>query len=122
LRQFESASEQVAHNLSVLSQGAIGPEDRERVEKDTRKELKRIEHLQSHPMLEANERKRIARTLHRYQHRLESLGDDLHHKALNTMNNVERTIITRVCSLIYEYSGNQSAAKHLIDRILSRLK
>jgi len=122
LRQFESLSEQVAHNLSVLSQGVIGPEDRERFVKDTRKEMKRIEHLQSHPILEANEKKRIARALHRYQHRLESLGDDLHHKALNTMNNVERTIVTRVCSLIYEYSGNQSAAKHLIDRILSRLK
>lgn len=47
--------------------------------------------------------------------------DDRHeHKGLTVMNQRDRKIVARVCSLVYECSANKAVAKHLIDRILAR--
>lgn len=121
VRQFVILSEQVAHNLSVMSQGAIGQVDRKRLERETIKVLERIEKLGSHSILEPDAKRRMLRALHRYKHRLSHIDHGSQHKLLATMNRQEKAIVTRVCSLIYEYSGNKSAAKQLIDRVLSKL-
>jgi molecular chaperone HtpG len=121
LRQFIILSDQVAHNLSVISQGAISQVDRKRLGRDTIKVLERIEKLGAHLILEAGDKQRILRALHRYQRRLGNIDDSNQHKALAAMNRTEKAIITRVCSLIYEHSGSKSAAKQLIDRLLARL-
>jgi Histidine kinase-, DNA gyrase B-, and HSP90-like ATPase len=121
LRQFIILSDQVAHNLSVISQGAISQVDRKRLGRDTSKVLERIEKLGAHSILEPGDKQRILRALHRYQRRLGNIDDSNQHKALAGMNRTERAIITRVCSLIYEHSGSKSAAKQLIDRLLARL-
>jgi Histidine kinase-, DNA gyrase B-, and HSP90-like ATPase len=121
LRQFVILSDQVAHNFSVISQGAISQVDRKRLGRDTAKVLERIEKLGSHSILEPGDKQRILRALHRYQRRLGQIDDSNQHKALAAMNRTEKAIVTRVCSLIYEYSGSKSAAKQLIDRLLARL-
>jgi hypothetical protein len=121
LRQFVIFSDQVAHNLSVISQGAISQVDRKRLGRDTAKVLERIEKLGSHSILEPSDKQRILRALQRYERRLGHIDDSNQHKALAGMNRTEKAIITRVCSLIYEHSGSKSAAKQLIDRLLARL-
>lgn len=121
LRQFVILSDQVAHNFSVISQGAISQVDRKRLRRDTAKVLERIEKLGSHSILEPSDKQRVLRALHRYKRRLGHIDDSNQHKALAGMNRTEKAIITRVCSLIYEHSGSKSAAKQLIDRLLARL-
>jgi hypothetical protein len=121
LRQFVILSDQVAHNFSVISQGAISQVDRKRLGRDTGRVLERIQKLGSHSILEPDDKQRILKTLHRYQRRLGRIDHDSQHKAFTGMNRTEKAIVTRVCSLIYEHSGSKSAAKQLIDRVLSKL-
>jgi hypothetical protein len=120
-RQFDVLSQQVAHNLSVISQGAIGEVDRKRIQRETVKEFKRMEKVGSHPILASEERVRIGRALNRYRRRLANVEKRQEHKALTGMNVRDKKIVTRVCSIVYECSANKGAAKLLIDRILSRL-
>jgi hypothetical protein len=120
-RQFDLLSEQVAHNLSVITQGAIGPGDRKRLGRETLKEFKRMEKVGSHPAITGDEKARIGRVLNRYRRRLASIEDSHEHKALAAMNGRDKKTVTHLCSLLYECSGNKAAAKHLIDRILARL-
>jgi molecular chaperone HtpG len=121
VRQFVILSEQVGHNFSVMFQGAVSHVDRKRLERDTVKVLEKIEKLGSHSILEPAEKKRILRSLNRYRRRMNDIDHASQHKVLADMKGQEKTIVTRVCSLIYELSGNKSAAKQLIDRMLSRL-
>jgi hypothetical protein len=121
VRQFVILSAQVGHNLSVMSQGAISQTDRKRVERDTIRVLERIEKLASHSILDPDERTKMLRALHRYRRRMGDIDHANQHKVLAGMNSREKAIVTRVCSLIYELSGNKSAAKQLIDRLLSKL-
>jgi hypothetical protein len=120
-RQFEILSQQVGHNLAVMSQGAIGQADRKRLGRETIKEFKRMEKVGSHAALENDEKTRIARGLNRYRRRLATIDHSNEHKALAAMHGREKGIVTRICSLVYECSANKSAAKQLIDRVLSRL-
>lgn len=120
-RQFQMLAEQVAHNLSVISQGAISQSDRKRLVRDTQREFKRMEKIGSHPALTTDEKVRIVRTLHRYRRRLAVADHRGEHKALAAMKGRERGLVTRLCSLIYECSANKPAAKQLIDRLLARL-
>jgi molecular chaperone HtpG len=119
-RQFDLLSEQVAHNLSVITQGAIGPSDRKRLERETSKEFKRMEKVGSHPVLASDEKTRIGRVLNRYRRRFAAIDDKHEHKTLTAMDGRDKKIVTRLCSLLYECSGNKAAAKHLIDRILAK--
>lgn len=121
LRQFVILSEQVAHNFSVISQGAISQVDRKRVERDIAKLLERIEKLGAHSILEPADKAGILKAVHRYQRRLGKIDHNTQHKVLAGMNRTEKAMTTRICSLIYEYSGSKSAAKLLIDRVLSKL-
>ncbi|MCU1284057.1 MAG: family molecular chaperone-like protein [Acidobacteriales bacterium] len=121
IRQFETLSDQILHNLAVMRQGAIGQEDRKRLEKDTLRELKRIEKIGSHSVLEREQKERIGRTLSRYEKNLQEVNHRDQHRVLTAMNGREKKLITRVCSLIYECSLNKAAAKLLIDRVLSKL-
>ena len=121
VRQFVILTEQVGHNLSVMSQGAISQTDRKRVERDTIRVLDRIEKLASHSILDPDEGKKMLRALHRFRRRIGDIDHANQHKVLTGMNTREKVVVTRVCSLIYELSGNKSAAKQLIDRLLSKL-
>ncbi len=121
IRQFDILSKQVAHNLAVISQGAIGQADRKRLERETIKEFTRIEKVGSHSVLENDQKRRIARALARYQRRLANVSHGRQHKALAAMNSRQKSIVTQLCSLIYECSANKAAAKQLIDRVLSKL-
>lgn len=120
IRQFELLGVQVAHNLSVLSQGAIGRTDRERVQRETIKEFKRMEKVRSRPALTDEDKGVMDRALNRYRKRLANMNHMNQHKALAAMKSREKGTVTRICSLIYECSSNQSVAKQLIDRILTR--
>ena len=120
-RQFEVSSQQVAHNLSVISQGAIGEGDRKRIQRETVKEFKRMEKVAAHSILTSGEKTRIGQALNRYRRRLSNIDDRQEHKTLTAMNRRDKKIVTRVCSIVYECSANKAAAKQLIDRILARL-
>jgi molecular chaperone HtpG len=121
LRQLEASSNDVIHSLAVLRQAAIGRADRKKVAREISKELKRIEKLGTHTVLEGDQKKRVVRTLHRYRQQLASFNHEEEHDVLAGMNPREKSVLTRVCSLIYECSTNKAAGKVLIDRVLSKL-
>jgi len=109
-RQFQMLSEQVGHNLSVISQAAIGQSDRKRLERDTLREFRRMEKIGCHPVLPSDEKARMARALSRYRRRLASLDHRNEHKVLAAMRGREKRVVSRLCSLIYECSANKAAA------------
>jgi Histidine kinase-, DNA gyrase B-, and HSP90-like ATPase len=119
-RQFNMLSQQVAHNLSVISQGAIGPAERRRLQREILKDFKRMEGVGSHSILTDPEKARMGRVLNRYRRRLSTIDQKGEHKALSAMEGRDRKIVTRVFSILYECSMNKAAAKLLIDRILAR--
>jgi hypothetical protein len=120
-RQFDVLSQQVAHSLSVISQGVIGEGDRKRIQRETIKDFKRMEKVGSHSILTSDEKVRIGRALNRYRRRLANVDERQEHKTLTAMNRRDKKIVSRVCSIVYECSANKAAAKQLIDRILARL-
>ncbi len=120
VRQFEILSDRAGHNLEVISQGAIDQADRKKLERETIRDVERIEKLGSHPTLQVEERRRIVRAVRRYGRQLQYIDHKKQHKILAAKNPRERAIITRICSLIFECSGNKTAAKQLIDRLLSK--
>jgi molecular chaperone HtpG len=120
-RQFDLLSAQVAHNLSVIAQGAINESERKRLQRETIREFKRMEKVGAHPILSKDEKARMERALSRSRRRLATVDERHEHKALTALNRRDRKMVTRVCSLLYECSTNKAAAKDLIDRILTRL-
>ena len=120
-RQFEIMSSQVLHNLAVIRQGAISRGDRKKLQNDTLREVGRLEKAASHSILDPEQSKRMLRTVSRYKRELGRADHNRHHESLARMNEREKKILTRVCSLIYECSVNKTAAKQLIDHILARL-
>lgn len=121
VRQFDLASAQVAHNLSVISQGAIGQSERKKLGRDTLREFKRMEKVGAHSSLTDSDKIRMERTLDLSRRRLSNLKEKHEHKALTAMESRDKKIVSRVCSILYECSTNKAAAKLLIDRILTRL-
>jgi len=121
IRQFEILSQQVVHNLAVMRQGAISQTDRKKLEKDTLRELARIDKVVAHSAVDPVQRKRMLRAVSRYKLQLHQADHNRHHKLLAGMNKRDKEVLTRICSLIYECSSNKGAAKQLIDRILVRL-
>jgi len=119
-RQFEGLANQVAHNLAVISQGAIGESDRKRLQRETLRDFKRMEKVGSHSILTHDEKVRIARTVSRYRRQLGGTEGTREHRRLRAMNRRERQIVSRIFSILYECSANKAAAKQLIDRILVR--
>jgi molecular chaperone HtpG len=120
-RQFELGCNQIIHGLAVLRQGAVGDAERRKIAKGIEKDITRLEAVTKHSALEDDERKKLLRTLHRYQQRLISINSAKQHKVLVAMTPRDKKLVTRVCSLIYECSVNKSAAKVLVDRVLSKL-
>jgi molecular chaperone HtpG len=121
IRQFDLVAAQVAHNLAVFAQGAVGESERKRLQRETMREFKRIEKIGAHAILTEDEKARMERTLRRYRRRLASVDENHEHKALKSLNRGDKKMVTRVCSLLYECSANKAVAKELIDRILARL-
>ncbi|HZR32040.1 MAG TPA: ATP-binding protein [Terriglobales bacterium] len=121
IRQFEMLSEQVVHNLAVMRQAAISQADRKKLHRDTVRDVGRIEKVADHSVLQSAQKKQMWRTLSRYKQQLLHADHRRHHKALARMDEREKEVLTRVCSLIYECSANKVFAKQLIDRILARL-
>ncbi len=121
VRQFEVLSEQVVHNLAVMRQAAISKTDRKRLHKDTVRDVARIEKVADHSVLDSAQSKCISRAASRYKQQLVRTDHSRHHKTLARMDEREKEVLTRMCSLIYECSPNKAAAKQLIDRILARL-
>ena len=120
VRQFDLASAHVAHNVSVISQGAIGQSERKKLARDTLREIKRMEKVGVHSSLTDSEKIRMGRTLNRYRRRLSSVEDKHEHRALTAMESRDKKIVSRLCSILYECSANKEAAKSLIDRILAK--
>lgn len=121
VRQFESVADQVVHNFAIVRQGAIAQADRKRLQKETSKELLRIEKIAEHSSVDPEQRRRMLDTVSRYRRQLSQIDDRSEHKALARMKGRDKGIVTRMCSLLYECSSNKTAAKQLIDRILAKL-
>jgi hypothetical protein len=122
LRQFALGSDQVLHGLAVLRQAAVGGVERRKIVKEIKKELVRIEGVTRHHALENDEKQRLTRALDRYRRQLGSVDPEKQHKVFGGMSPRDKKLLGRLCSLIYECSTNKSAAKVLIDRVLSKLQ
>lgn len=122
IRQFEISYSQVFENIAAIRQGALGPSEKKRFEKDARKQLKRMEKCCSHSALQQHEKSKFQTKLKRLQSRLEKVANlKPSSRAPKKLQTSEEKALYKIVSLIYECSPNKAAARQLIDRILKRL-
>ncbi|HEV3038906.1 MAG TPA: ATP-binding protein [Candidatus Angelobacter sp.] len=122
VRQFQALQREVEHNLSVNRQGAAGLGEIAKCEKDSIRQLKRMEKISSHSSLQEHQQSKLTAVVNRLRRRVESeFKCDNEHRALRALKKSQKQHYERIISLIYECSVNKAAAKQLVDRILNRL-
>jgi molecular chaperone HtpG len=121
-RQYDIGRIRVLQSLAVARQGVLAPNERKRLEKDTFRELGRMQKATNHSALATNDCNVLKKDLIRLSSRVQkTFAVQTKHHTLSTLKGKERTAYERVFSLIYECSNNTAMAKQLVDRILARL-
>ena len=123
VRQFERHKAAAREKLAIVKQGSLGSERRGELLEGVRDILGQMEKIASKDML----RTEAARTLNPALRRLRTVLIRSSKKVKKVrgvarLAGSKRRIYEEVFSLIYDCSQNQSAAKTLIDRILSEIK
>ena len=123
LRDLELEQAAVREGLAVLSQGGLNAASRERMALTVELSLSRAERLLGEPDLveDANEgaRGEVARLRTEFER---SAGTDAPATSpLERLSPERRALYEEMFSLVYECSANRSAAKSLVDRMMSKI-
>jgi molecular chaperone HtpG len=123
VRQFERHKAAAREKLAIVKQGSLGSERRGELLEGVRDILGQMEKIASKDML----RTEAARTLNPALRRLRTVLTHSSKKVKKAggfarLAGSKKRIYEEVFSLIYDCSQNQTAAKILIDRILSEIK
>jgi molecular chaperone HtpG len=120
LRQFEFHHQTVREKIGILDQGALGPRERNQIERAARASLSTMEKIAEKDELDTDGRLKsvILSDEKKLSKVLNNPKPDL---SLNALPPAKRKMYEHLFSLVYECSTNRSAAKALIDRILLKI-
>ena len=122
LRQYDIARQRVLQHLAIVRQGVVSASERRRLQKDTSKELQKMQKASNHTALAIKDCETLKKDFSRLSSRVQKAFDsEIKHKTFSNFKGKEKILLERLFSLIYECSNNASAAKQLVDRILTRL-
>jgi hypothetical protein len=122
VRDFELGEQRIREHAEILKQGALGRSDRKRVAEEMRSRLAALEQIVNKglDLVQARDLQQRFEKLEREVSRV--LKGDHTATALEGLPAPQQRVYKHVIGLIYECSGNQAAAKLLVDNILLRLK
>ena len=123
LRDFDIRASKVHDKLAVLKQAAIGKKERGAFETQIKADLDHLKHISEGGLLPID-------TSLMLRGRLQELSKEVARRfkvgpktsPLDSMPAPKKRAFEQMIGLIYECSGNQAAAKTLVDKILERLK
>lgn len=122
IKAFDIGALKVDEQLKILEQGAVAGTTAKSIVGDIRSEMFEIKRVTEASMLEEADR---ATLMKRYSVLEDRLGNAQTRTAapdaLADLPEVERAIVQRMITLVYECSANRVAAKSLVDRILARM-
>ncbi len=122
MRQFEQGMASVRNRASLLRQKAISPARRAEVRDDIKGRLAKLAKTASSSTLDQVLQKKYCAQIKRIESRLKQfLGTKDHHRKLRRFRRSKRQLIQKFFDLLYEFSGNDSSARLLIEKILRRL-
>jgi histidine kinase/DNA gyrase B/HSP90-like ATPase len=123
LKDFERYQMQVNNKVAILRQRSLGKIDRARVVHEIEELLGLMDRIAALDQLDANTRDALSKNVRGLHRSIESLLRNASKKtALAHLPPPKRRAYEQILALIYECSPNQSAAKVLVDKILTKLK
>lgn len=122
LRDFELAAAVVREKLSILRQGTLGARQRLKLVREIETSLAEMEKTASADLFDKSCGQRLKRVFQKLRRQLERLADRRKAAApLARLSRAQRTMYEHIFALIYECSANRTAAKALVDRILTKI-
>lgn len=123
LRDLELEQAAAREGIAVLAQGGLNAAGRDRVALSVELSLMRVEKLLGAPELVDDPGEGVQSNLARLRCELEQLAgaDGPVNSPLDRLSSDRRAFYEEMFSMIYECSVNRSAAKSLVDRIMSKV-
>jgi hypothetical protein len=121
IRQFEQGMIFIKDRQAILRQGAISKERRIKVKGEIADRIAVLERIAVHSMLDEATRSSFRKRLQQLNRKLPVLADVPSSHDLKRFRGAQLVLIQRLVDIVYDASGNQAAAKTLVDKILRRL-
>ncbi len=122
VRDFELQEGAVRERAGILKQGAVGRADRQRLVEEIREALKTLEQIVNRGLLPLEVAMDLKKRLDKLEREVARvLQSPAAPRALASLPGPQRRAYQHIIGLIYECSTNKTAAKLLVDKILTRL-
>lgn len=122
LRDFQLSEAAVREKLGILRQGTLGARERVKLARDIEASLAAMEKVADRESSDRGPGPRLKKIIQRLRTQLERLADRSPIAApLSRLSQPQRKMYEHLFGLIYECSANRSAAKALVDRILTKI-
>jgi Histidine kinase-, DNA gyrase B-, and HSP90-like ATPase len=122
LREFGRSEEKFKHQLSVIKQGAVSPEEQQRLSDAAEQCLTSMEKITGRPLLDG-ERATLKHVVSQLRASLDRVSQTVYRSPkLADVFGPKRKAYEHVFDLIYRFSPNHVAAKSLVDQILRNIE
>jgi hypothetical protein len=121
IRRFEQGVVFIKDRQAILRQGAITKERRIKVKGEITDRVAELEKIAALSSLDDPTRSTFRRRLQQANKRLHALADLRSPHDLKRFRGARRRLIEKLVDVVYDATGNQAAAKALVDKILRRL-
>jgi hypothetical protein len=121
IRQFEQGVVFIKNRQAILRQGAITKGRRIKVKGEITERLAALEKIATQSVLYEDTTNAFKRRLQQLNRKLPALANIRSPHDLKRFRGERRRLIERLVDIVYDATGNQTAAKTLVDKILRRL-
>jgi len=121
IRQFEQGLVFIKGRLAILRQGAITNERRIKLKGEIADWLATLEKIATQSVLDEGTIRAFKRSLQQLNRKLPALADVRSPHDLKRFRGARRRLIQKLVDIVYDATGDQAAAKTLVDKILRRL-
>jgi hypothetical protein len=121
IHQFEQGMIFIKDRQAILRQGAISKDRGIKVKGEIGDRIAVLERIAAQSMLDEATRRSFRKRLQQLNKKLPALDDVRSSHDLKRFRGARRVLIQRLVDIVYDATGNQAAAKTLVDKILRRL-
>jgi hypothetical protein len=122
VRDFEKCCNFARENLLIAKQGSVGPRKRRLLIAEIEQQLDRMRTIAAKEWSTKNERTRSTKTIRAIERQLRKVKTGQPPRAiLSNLSASQRKLCERLFELIYECSNSRENARHLVEKIMSKL-